>query len=986
MTQLPKAHVISSVRVFLAAFAISLLAACGGGGGGGGSLPSKLAITNPAAPEGDVLDVLAADEAVEIAFNEGVTLDTAETLDVNLNGHNVSAYFVITEAGDGSITAKADVFALSAALMDTASGGSTPLVEAKVDGSRTESRQFAYQGRPEIVVNSVTGGTAEGYNPDTFTYDGVLYDGNDADYNGNVAPYQTTNSELPQSSDPLVVSGVARGDLLASLQADIGVSTGVVMPAVLDEASGSPLFDNGRSYFQFSPFTYEIGATGIDSPDFVFTGTSDDGVAAETLEIVAPGTMLNNMLALQLNDSAFNRVIGKWLGEVIKSRLGQISEASPVVLLPATGTSGSPDDVCQVINQYKDDVVHPDDFYECDVQLLKVGTQNDINIVPDFEVTAVTSALPLDSTLDSGWHWDVTVAAQQPVKMKLRFTAYDGTGTEAETGYLQINANFQAASGDSTPPSLTVRLNVGADGAVGASLLGIEIDGSDDGDGTYSTTAISAQQYLQNLSDQECTVCESGFSTIGLASAAGGQITNAITDLAGEQAWCLQPYTVDYVYTDGSLESACGFADPGLSTDRRLVEDSGAVTVPVENEQYLVTPDDAGTPDVDETQYLVISAMETMFSKLDYQVANDGAADVGGFVGLQGYSKTVDNGVHLNALGSVFTTPLSGEGKVDAGNIDAGSDVSLAVSSNWFNQLLLSMHQSNVFSTIKPNPTVGDLGDLGLELANNSLGYITTATPVDISVSGKTPGAMRFVQQGEESNIYVGMPQLTLKIVLQSDLSPLADQINGTTIDDPRTATVESYPSPCAAYSYQAISNLEDGKYAYVEVNMDVKARMPVSLDANNELQLTPANDDLMLFVSSADGTTIRLPDIGSCDVLFEPSRTELQAMLPEFVNPFLQTEVSELLQPGEETLCIDTSVTGIQNEMLRNIFADFFDDGAGGSRDRVMELVLGNVSAEGEHLLLSASAREQGDTSEVTGNAFYSLVLTNDMGRPECQ
>ena len=890
MKYLLNTSLITPVRSLLLVAAVSLLAACGGGGGGGGGvLPTKLSVTVPA-EDGTVLGK---DDFVELTFVEGVTLQQVQDgLSVKLGFYDVSAVFNVFEVDvDGTtvVKAKADIFALTGALKF--SDGNVNYLEAGIPGSSKAKRNFSYAGSPELVVTSVTGGTHQGYDG-TFEYD-LDEDGIDEFYDGTLYGYTTANANgRPGNGNVLSVAGLARFAVLNALDVTTDADEVVSITGVNSDG------------FTITGLDYIGGQSANDLPAYTLVANG----GASTLELVSPGKLLNNMLALQLNNTAFNRVIGEWLAEAIEYELGQIDSANPLTLQASEHEATDvADAACEAVNAFKAGT----DAVACDIQLIGVVDAQNSSLTPNVIVTAevVENIAPL---LDQGsWRWRVTVTVEQVVA-KLRFNAYDELNSYALLGSVDFPGVLVNSAGDFT---LSFDLEVGAD--TGAALLSLAVPAD--------AVAIGLSE-LDALSVGSCT----------------------------PQAFCNVPVDSAAINTQlGSYEDPATIAELEDSF-QTVLADAVSNNNPAINNASLISPVTLQDPVDGE---IVISAVQQWLEKAEYREAVSGEQRVGGLVGLQGYSKTVDAGVHLNALGSRFTRPLTAGRLVD-GNISAAADVSLAVSSNWINQMLLSVYQSNVFSTVRPALTVADLGDIGAQLVSVSQGNIAADDPVDVTIASEAVGSSRFVD-ADEPYMELSMPAIRLSISLpETDLSSLASQ-------------------GAAFCNGGAIRDLLDGKHPYVELVMDVKARMPLRLDPlTKALDITPDNDDLMLFVASADGTEIRDP-LAGCKVLFQPSRTEFQALLPELVSPLLQQELEEAVAARDSTICIDSSTLGDFAGVVGSLL----------QTDKVMELVLSDLAVEGEHLMLAASARERGDdgVDGVPGQAFFSLVLA-DSSSVSCQ
>ncbi|HEY9034990.1 MAG TPA: hypothetical protein VIN71_13705 [Pseudomonadales bacterium] len=888
MKYLLNTSLITPVRSLLLVAAVSLLAACGGGGGGGGGvLPTKLSVTVPA-EDGTVLGK---DDFVELTFVESVTLQQVQDgLSVKLGFYDVSAVFNVFEVDvDGTtvVKAKADIFALTGALKF--SDGNVNYLEAGIPGSSKAKRNFSYAGSPELVVTSVTGGTHQGYDG-TFEYD-LDEDGIDEFYDGTLYGYTTANANgRPGNGNVLSVAGLARFAVLNALDVTTDADEVVSITGVNSDG------------FTITGLDYIGGQSANDLPAYTLVANG----GASTLELVSPGKLLNNMLALQLNNTAFNRVIGEWLAEAIEYELGQIDSANPLTLQASEHATngGVADAACEAVNAFKAGT----DAVACDIQLIGVVDAQNSSLTPNVIVTAevVENIAPL---LDQGsWRWRVTVTVEQVVA-KLRFNAYDELNSYALLGSVDFPGVLVNSAGDFT---LSFDLEVGAE--TGAALLSLAVPAD--------AVAIGLSE-LDALGNGSCTPL----------------------------AFCNVPVDSAAINTQlGSYEDPATVAELEDSF-QTVLADAVSSNTPSINNASIISPVTLQDPVDGE---IVISAVQQWLERADYREAVSGVQRVGGLVGLQGYTKTVDAGVHLNALGSRFTRPLTAGRLVD-GNISAAADVSLAVSSNWINQLLLSVYQSNVFSTVRPALTVADLGDIGAQLVSVSQGNIAAGDPVDVTIASEAVGSSRFVD-ADEPYMELSMPAIRLSISLpETDLSSLASQ-------------------GAAFCNGGAIRDLLDGKHPYVELVMDVKARMPLRLDPlTKALDITPDNDDLMLFVASADGTEIRDP-LAGCKVLFQPSRTEFQALLPELVSPLLQQELEEAVAARDSTICIDSSTLGDFAGVVGSLL----------QTDKVMELVLSDLAVEGEHLMLAASAREQGDAG-VPGQAFFSLVLA-DSTSVSCQ
>lgn len=892
MKYLLNTSLITPVRSLLLVAAVSLLAACGGGGGGGGGvLPTKLSVTVPA-EDGTVLGK---DDFVELTFVEGVTLQQVQDgLSVKLGFYDVSAVFNVFEADvDGTtvVKAKADIFALTGALKF--SDGNVNYLEAGIPGSSKAKRNFSYAGSPELVVTSVTGGTHQGYDG-TFEYD-LDEDGIDEFYDGTLYGYTGANANgRPGNGNVLSVAGLARFAVLNALDVTTDADEVVSITGVNSDG------------FTITGLDYIGGQSANDLPAYTLVANG----GASTLELVSPGKLLNNMLALQLNNTAFNRVIGEWLAEAIEYELGQIDSTNPLTLQASEHATngGVADAACEAVNPFKD----APDAVACDIQLIGVvdaGPSSPLTV--DVTAEVVENAAPL---LDQGsWRWRVTVTAKNMVVL-LRFNAYDEF-SYALLGSVDFPGVLVNSAGDFT---LSFDLEVGAE--TGAALLSLAVPAD--------AVAIGLSE-LDALGEGSCT--PEGFCDDDPAASISGPINDALN-----------------TYTDPAT-----IADLETSF-QTVLADAVSSNTPSINNASIISPVTLQDPVDGE---IVISAVQQWLEKAEYREAVSGEQRVGGLVGLQGYTKTVDAGVHLNALGSRFTRPLTAGRLVD-GNISAAADVSLAVSSNWINQMLLSVYQSNVFSTVRPALTVADLGDIGAQLVSVSQGNIAADDPVDVTIASEAVGSSRFVD-ADEPYMELSMPAIRLSISLpETDLSSLASQ-------------------GAAFCNGGAIRDLLDGKHPYVELVMDVRARMPLRLDPlTKALDITPDNDDLMLFVASADGTEIRDP-LAGCKVLFQPSRTEFQALLPELVSPLLQQELEEAVAARDSTICIDSSTLGDFAGVVGSLL----------QTDKVMELVLSDLAVEGEHLMLAASARERGDdgVDGVPGQAFFSLVLA-DSSSVSCQ
>lgn len=892
-------HIVQASRKSVLPFTLlaltAALAACGGGGsGGGGSAPQKFTIVAPIANK-----EVETDEQVIITFIDAI--DTSAV--IKLNGIDVSSIFTVDTATN---SIKASIYALQG-ILAAQSAKSTLTVSAT--GARTQTVQFSLNAKPELVLTKsddpkdpndpskkipyiygvVQGGSGQGYCDEFDPADPAACVGN----GGNIY--------VPSLLDNNLNFRVAvRNGSIDSLSLNYGLGLG----AEVNNAAGS----NKNKLFNVTGVSYLL-----DSAGYSFQNND-----TELLNIAVPGQLIESQIAAQVSSLGTDHVVSRWVAEALNEAIESINERTePLVLMEAKGTAnteGNKDVACELLNR----IVGAGTYYKCKLELIGIGVyDNTTSRTPlNFNVSADIKPLPATGTpFESGWQLQFLATTETRIDVKVRVTAYQGS-TNDTAGYVQAIVPILGDGGARTFPEIGFKLNIGSNQT--AEILAMHFPMKTLA-GELVQDALSVSQSIGVIeSSVQTTKLENCFSgecvpVTGVtipSSVAGPSVDSAVTSITDLLVACMQPYSFDGGEFDAADKTRCRFdeiPDPLHITATETTQPIGVA------DNYF----SAVTASVEQANYLATTGN-------------------GGFFAINGTQKIRNDGVHLNALGAKSVTSSSGKVASQLISLPANHDMALALSANWFNQILLSVYQSNAISQVEMTDEIANLGELGDYLVSMGQGIIKDTDEVTISVALDAVPSMRFLD--DHSELFIADARMRVEL-----------------------------SSSCAG-TLATCAPLSDSGKPYIDLTMDIKARLSPTSEAGKIVAFE--KDDLMLYISEASGTKVTVPILGT---VFNPKAEEFYGLMLPVVNDLLDEQLGGLFQP----LKYDFTVGNLcNNSALSSVLTNFF---AGG---RSLSLLLKdlyfdtrNSSGEAEHVIAQGQVVET-DNVTVLDTPIFQLTV----------
>lgn len=855
----------------------SLLAACGGGGSGGGGSPApqKLKIIAPSSNA-----VVNTNDEVIIEFIDAVDTSAA----IKLNDIDISSLFTIDTSAK---TAKASVYALQG-ILSAQAGEST--LKASLTGARTESVSFSFEGKPELVIvsgdeyylyGSVKGGSGQGYC-------GTAFDPAD----DTACDELGGNTFVPTEPDALSFRVLVRNAVIDSLTV---LNPNNVPASVLPAAGKETGMSFGVNHLSF-----------VNNPAYNQTTRFNQGNGETLLALAAPGQMIKGQIAAQVRSMDKNHVISQWVAEALNESLANfVSDSAP--RMKGKGTPLDSDAACELLNR----IQTGGNYFKCDIELVglyAIATENDL----EFEVEAQILPLTSNTPLDSGWQLKFIAKPKTQIDAKIRVTAYKTDSVSEVAGYVHAIATVSGTGDNRSIPEFNFSLNIGS--APAAELLALHIPMQLNGDAIVQN-ALQINLKVSDLSKPENCFTQTCLpSSVGLGQAVGAiqaEVNALLPDVANQIVYCLQPYT----YAGGAFE-ASDAADCGFDT------------VP---DPMQISRKERDQPIGTEEHYF--SVLTAVLEQADYKAS----VSQGGFVAIDGSQKIRNDGVHLNALGAKAT---SASGKVSDKNISQvnNSDMALALSANWFNQVLLSAYQSNALGQVSMTDTVGNMGELGEYLINAGQGIIKASHTVTIDVALGAVPSMKFLEASSELAIYDAKVRVVLSSTCQHAVAVCENTINGS------------------------------AKNPYVDLTMDIKARLSPSTVPGKIVAFE--KDDLMLHISKASGTKVSV--LGT--PVFNPTPKEFYGLMLPVVNQLLEEQLGDFFQP----LAYEVNFGNLcNNSSLSTVLSNFFGSGRSLSlllKDLTFDTT--NSADEAEHVLAYGQVVDTNDVNTLLDTPLFQLTL----------
>ncbi len=617
-----------------------MFAACGGGGGSGsGALPQKLTISTSNTSSSNALTE---DSVIH------VKLDDKSGFNARLGDVDITSLFVNDGDGTDDKKRKVSVYALQGLL----AGKEKATLTAKVSGSRTEELKFRYEGKPELVFGVVEGdGVNEAGNcaADEFPYDNKCV---------SQAPSTVglvTNETRPSVGDDLTVKGVVRNALAESIDGGLLVDLLATGPESAFENDGALIIFPLANDAEEADFSFEVTAKNLRK---------------NRVNIAVPGKVISDIFALQISEMGNEHVINDWINDTIKSYLENASE-NPIQVV-----RGSPE-ICEIITLTYGLAPNPN-LSSCDMYITSVTTSSGslLSFSNSVKFTPM-KAYRSPALLQHGWNMEANLSASERLDVELTVEALDANQD------LMATATFNAKV---TNINVKAGVNVGKPTS-GDSVFALEVDyreaaGSD----PAATDSLVVDYGLSAIVPRPTCVIEQGSGWAGscttlkqnLGPAGEADIKKEIKAATAGIAACMQAYAESDFNVD---PLSCGFA--GTLPEKIGSSLSKHYRTPV----FL----DAS---VNVANKVVVSGVENKIEDSRFVSESNQKA---GFISFDGWQKTSDNGVVLNALGTHFSPTPTTQTKVKRGQLDSASanDVSLAISSNWINQALLAAYQSN---------------------------------------------------------------------------------------------------------------------------------------------------------------------------------------------------------------------------------------------------------------------------------------------------
>lgn len=682
-----------------------MLAACGGGGGSGsGALPQKVTITTSNPTSGTLTE----DSVIRIA------LDETTGFEVSLSGVDITSLFV--NDGSNNKKRKVNVYALQGILSENASSKLT----ASVKGSRVETLNISYKGKPELVFTKIEGsgtGFSAASSTSLSTFTNLK---GESDVYGVVIPGSANwpvNTTLPQAAENLTtVDGLVRNALAKSI-------------------SGLVVTGGGKTFIKGNNNLVSFAEKTETEADFTFTVESTEN-KTNIVNLAIPGKTIRDEFALQISDMGKEHVISAWVNDALLTYFGTIAPATPEIIK----LEGN--DVCDgVFVQFMQETLPAD--YTCSVEVFEVAMHKGEG---GFDTTLAFLPLPAailgQENLEQGWGIKANVASNKPVVAVMHVIAKPtANGAIERVAKLEVRLS---------KPSVDIDFGLGK---FGEQLIALDIDYNK----TENTTQSLAVSYgaiedlqLTKIDQLSCPsgTCppESAKDLVGFI----GDIPESLASFAANQAYCLLPLTINAGIFRDADAAVCGYETVAgvLQVNKPWEKIGDKLEVPV----FL---------DAEATEKTVISAIEQQLK--DSRFASS-LTQKAGFVSFSGYQKTRDDGVHINALGTHFVSPGQGVEMV-AGNLSKvdAADAVVAISSNWINQGLLAAFQSKQLD----EEIVSTVGEMGLLVMLGDIPGVLATDPIKINIISTSAPYINFVKDVNNEYIELVINGLNAIIVLQ---------------------------------------------------------------------------------------------------------------------------------------------------------------------------------------------------------------------------
>lgn len=544
-------------------------------------------------------------------------------------------------------------------------------------------------------------------------------------------------------------------------------------------------------------------------PHFVITATGTD-TETTTTRLIVPKSRLNTGAALQINNAAFNEVIEPWVGELMENELGEIfagfTANDP---LPHAGNN--------ISNPYNDSatpvLLGLSDAAAC--QLLNVATVNaDYNkcklyvTAVDYSGGTITPDLVIKNNSNAdGVRAELSVTFSQ-LDVTLDTAAFDDS--EVYQGALITTLRF-------TNAKAIMNINIARNGT--DNIVEFKLD-------TSTPIDVDLPVTVNTVVSQACNVCGGGTLLATLINTAVGTIESTIRDEA-------VAYTADI---NDALANA--------NIEKRTTT-------------YLVGQDADNDPGTDA---VLKSTLNLAFSGSQVTEAINASATIGAYVAVGGSTYASDDGVgaadnDLDALGSYFdpVTAAFTTSKV----ISTTDHVSLALSENSLNQLLLAVYQSRLPSMQKLVIAVEDLGDIGSDLITATAGLTNLQVDADdlvsVAIDMKGIPSANFLAAGA-SDAELKLNALNLVLTVHNDCVASSSNVNSTYSQTDKLIEVSALAHGLATGSYAFLNftsgTAPDGMY------------MVVAAEENTFTVLAAAN------ASTSGSVTWNKRTINTCDTL----------------------------------------------------------------------------------------------------------------------
>lgn len=917
-----------------------MLAACGGGGSGSGALPQKVTITTSNPTSGTLTE----DSVIHIA------LDETTGFEASLSGVDITSLFV--NDGSNNKKRKVNVYALQGILSENASSKLT----ASVKGSRVETLNISYKGKPELVFTKVTGGIAV---PSVDESNALLFlkddDSTPVSSSADCGVDNCYPTALPANAGFSVANGA--GSAVGSVRNALLEAISLQM---LGNSSAGNITKTDDKSFKITNFSYPIADT-EDTASFGIDAKAN-GVTS-SINFAVPGKIVSDMVALQLSNMDEEHVISEWVSGALVNYINILNTEARAIDGEPIYTIAN-ENICLLLSEgYAG--INSDNIDYCELNVTSIDADEDsFKTTIDFSSSA-------DNKIN-GWAVKASVETVKNLVIGTKVIGYlkgdweivpggcnqaerVGYERECEDGVLseRVLKGTEIATAKYTLNNALPEVMISFD-------LGKPADGSDkdlvavsvnyeclpdhecyDKPQLGSTTSIHITTALGDLIPGTCSkkpgsACGQAMQRI-VNSRFKEEVEIPLNESLAFAAYCLQPLTVNADSTPSNF-------DPADVSGCRYEMENGIAVINKPWDKVGEKHDSPVFLDLEETT--VVSAKEKQLTDSRFiSTQGENAA----FVSFSGYEKTRDDGVHINALGAHYVLPVSGE--VEAGKLPKviGTDAVVAVSSNWINQRLLAMYQSKQLDKEEIS-TVGKLGLLGML---GSIPGIKSTDPIKVNIKSTSAPHINFVKDGNDEYIELVVNGLNAVIVLQKDIS-----------------------TSCTRFKpIGGCELLSSAGHPFIDVTLDVKARLsPNAFIAGADKLL--AIDNIMFYITKAVGTKVTVSE-GLGIEGFDPTAKNLQSMM----YPVIRDELIEALtwkKPIDFPSPFCEGANVLFNALLQSFIGVAVDDTKVFDFYAVSAELGEALNGKSEHVLLGTKLVDGDNAAVVDGLHIAQLILEN--------